>query len=192
MNNNWFVEGVHLENGKGASRFRMREREGKERKRAVVTVAGPTGIPNIAIQKAADLLEEELLMLFRAAIELGKVTRTWKISTTVVLRKPGRDAYDTPKSYRLIALLDSIAKILTSIVADDLSNIMESKGLLPRNHFGGRPGRTTSDALMYLTHRIKMAWAEGKVINSKDGGSYHGRPWHKPFSRDCHPLSPFN
>jgi len=35
--------------------------------------------------------------------------------------------------------------------------------LLPANHFGGRPGRTTSDALHILVHKIKETWHAGKV-----------------------------
>lgn len=31
-------------------------------------------------------------------------------------------------------------------------------------HFGGRPGRTTTDALHALTYRIKDAWRKKQVV----------------------------
>ena len=37
--------------------------------------------------------------------------------------------------------------------------------LLPPLHFGGRPARTTSDALQYLTHRIKDSWRKKQVTS---------------------------
>ncbi|KAI4519444.1 hypothetical protein K525DRAFT_152655, partial [Schizophyllum commune Loenen D] len=30
--------------------------------------------------------------------------------------------------------------------------------------FGGRPGRTTTDALLFLTDRIKKAWRGRKIV----------------------------
>jgi hypothetical protein len=41
--------------------------------------------------------------------------------------------------------------------------ITEKHQLLPLNHFGGRPGRTTTDALHILAHTIKKAWRAGKI-----------------------------
>ena len=39
----------------------------------------------------------------------------WLESLTAVIQKPGRKAYDIPKSYRPIALLNAIAKIYTAL-----------------------------------------------------------------------------
>jgi ribonuclease HI len=81
----------------------------------------------------------------------------------VVLRKPGKPAYDTPKAYRPIALLNTIGKLLTAIVTEDLMYMTEKHHLLPANHFGGRPGRMTTDSLHLITNRIKGAWHRKKV-----------------------------
>ena len=73
----------------------------------------------------------------------------------VVLRKPGKPDYETPKAYHPIALLCTIAKVLTVIVAEDLGWIVKEHQLIPPNHFGGHPGRTIMDALHYLVYKIK-------------------------------------
>ena len=58
-----------------------------------------------------------------------------------------------------------MAKLLTAVVAEDLSRLVEKHQLLPNTHFGGRPGRTTMDAIHYLADKIKCAWREGKVVS---------------------------
>ena len=37
--------------------------------------------------------------------------------------------------------------------------------LLPDTHFGGRPGRTTTDAIHYLVGKIKAVWGKKKVTS---------------------------
>ena len=61
----------------------------------------------------------------------------WKHFTTVVLRKPGKPDYEIPKAYRPIALLCTLAKVLTAIVAEDMSRLVEKHQLVPMTHFGG-------------------------------------------------------
>jgi ribonuclease HI len=58
-----------------------------------------------------------------------------------------------------------MAKVLTAIVAEDMSRLVEKHQLIPTSHFGGRPGRTTTDAIHYLVRRIKEAWRKGKVAS---------------------------
>jgi hypothetical protein len=48
-----------------------------------------------------------------------------------------------------------LAKVVTAVVATDITYLAEKFQLIPRTHFGGRPGRSTTDALHYLTHWIK-------------------------------------
>jgi hypothetical protein len=79
------------------------------------------------------------------------------------LRKPGKPRYDLPKAYRPIVLLNTMWKVITAIVANQLTYITEKHQLLLANHFGGRPGRTTMDAMYLLTHQIKKSWRVGKV-----------------------------
>jgi hypothetical protein len=89
----------------------------------------------------------------------------WKKFITVVLRKPGKPRYDVPKAYRPIALLNTLGKVLTSIVAEQLTYYTEKYSLLPPLHFGGRPVRTTSNAIHYLVYKIKDGWRKKQVAS---------------------------
>ena len=108
---------------------------------------GPDGIPNIVLLQCADLLIDRLWHIFNAILVKEIYYAPWKHSITVVLRKPGKPRYDMPKAYRPIALLNTLGKLLTAVIAEQLTYYTEKHALLPPTHFGGRPGRTTMDAL---------------------------------------------
>jgi ribonuclease HI/exonuclease III len=126
---------------------------------------GPDGIPNIVLTKCADILEDRLWHIYSAIWDRGLYYEPWKKFTTVVLRKPGKPRYDVPKAYRPIALLNTLGKVLTSIVAEQLTFYTEKYSLLPPLHFGGRPARTTNDAIHYLVYKIKDAWRKKQVVS---------------------------
>jgi hypothetical protein len=71
-----------------------------------------------------------------------------------------------PKAYRPIALLSTMGKLLTAVVAERLTYILEKHQLLPHTHFGGRPGRSTTDSLHLLEATVKNAWRSHKVASA--------------------------
>ena len=126
---------------------------------------GPDGILNIVLKECADLIITPLTNIFKAIINLDTYYDPWKEFTTLVLRKPGKPNYETPKAYRPIALIPTMAKLLTPIIAEQLSNLVEQHQILPKNHFSGRPGRSTTDPIQYLISKIHKAWNQNKVIS---------------------------
>lgn len=112
-----------------------------------------------------DIIEDHLLCLFRAIIKLKIYYKEWSKFTTVVLWKPGKPSYNVPKAYRPIALLYTMGKVLTAIVAEELAHLLEAEHLLPDNHFGGQAGCKTTDVIFLLENKIKAAWREGKVTS---------------------------
>jgi hypothetical protein len=69
---------------------------------------GPDRIPNIILSKCADLIVDRLFYIFEAMLKRKLFYKPWKVSTMVVLRKPGKPRYDIPKAYRPIALLNTM------------------------------------------------------------------------------------
>ena len=127
---------------------------------------GLDGIPNVVLMKCVDLLTGSLLNIYNAMFKCKLMYKLWKTFITVVLRKPGKPRYDAPKAYRPIALLNTLWKVLMAIVASQLTFITEKHQLLPANHFGGRPGRTMTDAMHLLANTIKASWRAGKVTSA--------------------------
>lgn len=74
------------------------------------------------------------------------------------LRKPGKATYTVPKSFRPIALLKTLAKGYTSLIADDIVYLAEKHNLLPAMQFGGWPGQMTTDGIHLVIDQVKNAW----------------------------------
>ena len=126
---------------------------------------GPDGIPNVVLKRSIDVIIDHLYYIFKAIFALGIYPEEWKESITIVLRKPGKPSYENPKAYRPIALLNTLGKLFSSIIADDLSHYCETRNIFPSTQFGGRPGRCTSDSMLLMTHSIKDTWRNKKVAS---------------------------
>ncbi|KAF8163068.1 hypothetical protein B0H34DRAFT_637539, partial [Crassisporium funariophilum] len=98
---------------------------------------GPDMIPNIVLKQCAPLIADHLFYIFRAVLELDVYHDSWLVSTTLVLRKPGKAAYNVAKAYRPIGLLNTLGKLLSTLVAADLSHLAEKHHMLPPGQFGG-------------------------------------------------------
>ena len=81
-----------------------------------------------------------------------------------MLRKPGKPDYAVPNAYRPIALLDVFAKLLSSCVKDIWEYHTEAQNLLPASQFGGRKGRTATDAVHSLVEFTKQAWRRKQEV----------------------------
>ena len=129
-------------------------------------VPGPDGITNIVFKKCTNILVPQMLRLFRAVFLLSTYHDSWREFPTIVLHKPGKPNYSVPKAYRPIALLNTTGKLLMSVIADQLTHILETNNLLPATHFGGRPGRSTTDSLHLFEATVKNTWRAGKVVSA--------------------------
>ena len=112
----------------------------------------------MVLKTCADILIPYLVPIFRTVLKLKVYPDVWKESITCVLRKPGKERYNVLKAYRPVALLNTIAKLLSSIVAEEISYLTETHQLIPATHFGRRPGRMTTNSLHLLVDTVKAAW----------------------------------
>jgi len=119
----------------------------------------------LALQTLLWTLRPHLSSYYRAMFDLKHYPTKWKSSTTAVLQKPGKPDYSWPKAYRPIALNKTIAKTLSSIVSEDIVHLSETHHLLPANHFGGRPGQSTTDSLMLTVHWTFKKWRKRLVMS---------------------------
>jgi ribonuclease HI len=49
---------------------------------------------------------------------------------------------------------------------ESLNHILEKHEILPKTHFGGRTGRSTTDAIHHLVKYVHDAWRSGKVVSA--------------------------
>jgi hypothetical protein len=81
--------------------------------------------------------EQLFLWLANACLTTGVWPDEFKVSITVVIPKPGKPLYNTPKSFRPIVLLNTMGKLLEKMLANCLQFEAAEHGVLHPNQFGG-------------------------------------------------------
>ncbi|OQD91721.1 hypothetical protein PENSOL_c049G05847, partial [Penicillium solitum] len=106
-----------------------------------------------------------LTTIFNACVRIGHNPQHFQTSITVTLRKAGPRDYRIPKSYRPVALLNTLGKVLEAIVATRIAWLVEEHKLLPDTHLGGRKGVSVDHAIQLILGRVHQAWGEGKIAS---------------------------
>jgi hypothetical protein len=85
----------------------------------------------------------------------------FKESLSVIIPKPGKASYSTPKSFRPIVLLNTLGKLVEKMLACRLQFDGVAHNAFEPNQFGGIAQHSTKDAGIYLTHLVRAGWARG-------------------------------
>jgi hypothetical protein len=138
---------------------------------------GEDGLPAMVWRQLWPVVKDRVLLLFQTSLRDGELPTQWRNAKIVPLKKPGKDDYTLAKAWRPISLLSTLGKVLEAVVAERISHAVETRGLLPTNHFGARKRRSAEQALMLLQEQIYKAWRNRKVLSlvSFDvKGAYNG------------------
>jgi hypothetical protein len=120
--------------------------------------AGSDGIPFFVLKSLGSPLVSFLKPLFQAFINLSYHPTAFCHCNTVLLRKPGKGDYSVPGAWQPIALLNTLGKVLESVIARQISTLSEEHSPLPAQHRGARPGRSIDTALDFLVQQIYATW----------------------------------
>ena len=97
-----------------------------------------------------------LTNLIRPLLQYGHHPSSLKKANGVVLDKPGKASYNSPASFWVIVLLETLSKIVERVTASRLSLLATSCGLLQPYQTGSLPGLSTFDATATLAHEIRL------------------------------------
>lgn len=122
-------------------------------------------IPNAIFVHAQELLVPHLGLIFWATDTSKIYPNDWKLTETPVLIKPGKLDYTATGAWRPIVLSNGYARLLNACKTEDLVLMCEKAGILLINHFGGRPGRATTDSIHLMVKLVKDAWRKGEVAS---------------------------
>ncbi|KAJ5638941.1 hypothetical protein N7528_001331 [Penicillium herquei] len=129
---------------------------------------GPDAIPNRVwklLLSGCVKFGHILTSIFDACVRVGYNPRHFQESTTVTLRKGGPRDYRVPKSYRPIALMNTLGKLLEAVVATRISYAVEEHSLLPKTHLGGRKGISVDHAMQLILSEVREAWGMEKKVS---------------------------
>ena len=101
-----------------------------------------------------------------ACINLGHWPNHFKRSSTVIILKPNKLAYDSPKSFRPIVLLNTISKLIKKAIAERLQFQVIKNDFIHPSQLGSLKFKSTTDAGIALTHIIRSGWIKNKTTST--------------------------
>lgn len=123
---------------------------------------GPDGLTSDICTKAIHCGKEVFMAIANKCLTLPHFPKQWKMAHVVILRKPGKDDYTHPKSYRPIGLLSVLGKIVEKLMVGRLQwRILPT---LNKAQYGFMPQRGTEDALYDLVSRIRSELKLKKIV----------------------------
>jgi hypothetical protein len=78
----------------------------------------------------------------------------------VIIPKPNKPSYSTPKAFRPIVLLNTLGKLVEKMISNRFQFDMISFVLVDPNQMGGVCQRSTKDAGIFLMHLVCTGWAK--------------------------------
>ena len=95
-----------------------------------------------------------IISITNAYIELGFWPSHFKRSTTVIIPKPNKKTYDSPKSFRLIVLLNTLSKLIKKVISERLQFTMAANYFIYPSQLGGLKFKSILDVGVALMHII--------------------------------------
>ena len=123
---------------------------------------GPDGLTADICSAAIRNSMETFLAIANKCLSLHHFPNQWKIAHVVIIRKPGKEDYTHPKSYRPIGLLSVLGKIVEKLLVGRLQWHILPK--LNKMQYGFLPQRGTEDALSDLIDHIQNNILEKKSV----------------------------
>lgn len=84
----------------------------------------------------------------------------FKKSTTVIISKPNKSLYDSPKSFRPIILLNTVGKLIKKVIRERLQFYVTSNNFIHLSQLGGLKFKSTTDIGVALTYIICSGWVK--------------------------------
>ena len=126
---------------------------------------GPDQITNRLLKLIAETIAPTLAQIVSDCLKLGYFPDQFKTADTIMLKKPGQDKKPSePKSYRPIALLNTIGKVIETTIANRLRNGLEDNNKLPDTQMGARRNSSTASALELVTETVHTIWQKGQGL----------------------------
>ena len=120
-------------------------------------------------------------LIFRNIILTGIYPDPWKLENVTPVHK--KDDKQLTKNYRPISLLPICAKLLERILFNNMYNYLISNNLITSNQSGFKPGDSTTNQLLYITHIIHSSFDSSMSLEVRhiflDMSKAFNKVWHE-------------
>lgn len=117
------------------------------------TAPGHNKISNKILKLLNNKSIDKITYLLNKTMMNQKYPKNWKIIKIVPILKPNKIQTDI-KSYRPIALINTIAKLFNKLIKIRLDDHLETNNILPPLTFGFRKNKSTHECISYILHEI--------------------------------------
>jgi hypothetical protein len=153
------TDAINWNNYRASNKWKWKTITNAEIKQAIFSSSikkapGQDNISFAIIRKAYNIIPNIFNALFRSLLVHGFHPSCFEEVISAILRKSDRNP-TLPKSYRIIALINCMAKISEKIIATRLAHMTEMTDLLHPMQISGRKQKSAIDAAMILMHKIQ-------------------------------------
>jgi len=101
-----------------------------------------------------------IIHITNACIKLGYWPLHFKRSTTVVISKPNKKFYDSPKSFRPIVLLNTVGKLIEKFIRERLQFATTANDFIHPSQLNSLKFKSTIDVGIALIYIIQTGWVK--------------------------------
>ena len=84
----------------------------------------------------------------------------------VIISKPNKALYDSPKLFRLIVLLNMLGKLIEKVIGKRLQFLTAANNFIHSSQLGGLKFKSTTDTGVALTHIICSGWIKNLLTST--------------------------
>ena len=114
------------------------------------------------VDQMKPMLSFNIINIANTCINLGHWLNYFKCSSTVIIPKPNKPAYDYSKAFCPIVLLNTLEKVIEKVIAERLQFIVTGNSFIYPSQLDSLKTKSTSDAGIALTYIIWLGWAKNK------------------------------
>ena len=123
-------------------------------------------IPNHILHRAKTWILHHLTLLLKISLRLEYYLKHCCQFNMIVLHKSDKDNYTIAKTYRSIALLNTVRKVMKSVMTKRLHYMTETEGLLSDTYMRERKKCSVNTAVQLLVKKTKAVWGKCHELNS--------------------------
>ena len=97
---------------------------------------------------------------------MGYWPNHFKISSTVIIPKPNKLSYDSPKFFCPIVLLNTIGKLIKKVIGERLQFLIVRNDFIYPSQLGGLKFKSTINVGIALTHIICLGWSRNCLTST--------------------------
>ena len=106
-----------------------------------------------------------IIKIANTCIDLGYWPNHFKRSSTVIIPKPNKSSYNSPKSFRPIVLLNTLSKLIEKVIGERIQFHVIANDFIHPSQLGGLKFKSTIDVGVALMHIIQLAWTKNLLTS---------------------------